>query len=237
MTDYGTNPALSLQQPFFGGERGLARFGLPELPGRAPSPALRKLYSVERAKREIDRCGTEALTEARARLAQHIEAQASGEVLLDAQQVVDFLRHSRGPKFQVAMLLHCGHPNIEVIHAKDQTPYERVYEVSMAVASAIYAQTGIAIRKAMAALEARVGTSEEMAQWAALAETFLSNTPTQNYNLPVLRRVEELIDAYGQNAMREFGGDPQRAAQAVHEAREDVARRIRAGDIDLIEDI
>jgi hypothetical protein len=149
----GMSEAESLVPPYHGGEGGLARFGLPELPGRCPPRSQRKLYAVSRAKKDIDLYGRDALAEARERLMQLTALGTNTDEIREAQQIVHFMTHSRGPKFQVAMLIHCEYRKIECIWSKDQSPYERVYELSMAVTTGIYAQTAIAIRKATAALE------------------------------------------------------------------------------------
>jgi hypothetical protein len=236
-TDIGINRAQSALTLFHGGEGGLARFGLPELPARSPPRAQRKLYAVERARKDIDLYGSAALAEARERLAQLVASGGRADQCVHAQQIVDFMRHSRGPRFQVGILMHCSYPRIEFIWSRDQSAYERVYELSMAVATGIYAQSAIAIRKAMAALETRVGTESDMAQWNALADLFLSNSPTQNHAHPQLKSVQILLDDLAQKRMRHTGGDPGATEQTLREAREDVARRIKAGDIDLISDI
>jgi hypothetical protein len=234
---FGINSAESLAPTQYAREGGLSRFGLPELPVRAPPNHLRKRVTVERAKREIEQHGSDAIKQARERLAVLTQAGASPDQLRQAQAIVDFLRHSRGPKFQVAMLIHCGYPKVEFIFARDQTAYERVYELSVGIARGIYAQGAISIRKAMAALETRIGSQPQIAQWHALADLFLSNSPAQNEAHPQLKAMQELLDGYALEILRSSGGDPRAAELGLDQAREDIAQRIRAGDIDLISDV
>lgn len=220
-----------------------------ELPARVEQPAMKlpalayelnalgtlRLYSLARVSKELNTLLPRAMTEAIARFNAIITAQdALSEVIEDAHAQVAFLRHSRGPRFQVSLLAEIGHAKIKVITVPYHSALERVRTFSFAISAALAEHPPEVVESATHLICQPVISQDIVAAHHALAEMFLANTSDGNRADPRFAALQELIDARTDEAAYVSSGNwrPVRAAQ--EKAVVEIAKRIREGEFDYI---
>ena len=208
--------------------------GLPQLPPRSTRDGKRRLMTPAIARRELDAHLAEARREALERL-QSLDAQS--DHLADARQELAYLRHGRGPKFQLSVLVELDCGKIDPVINPAQSSLERVLEIGAAIGVAIRQYQAEAVEAAMRRLHIPVLPDDVAAEYHALAELFLSNSARENFEDQRFAKAQRLVDQANERAATVVGVTPKRLAQATEATRAIIADLIRRGELELISQI
>lgn len=200
--------------------------GLPLLPAR--DATVHRRYTI-------------TLTKAGSLLGEHLAAAtleadalavgvASG-ALNAARQELDFLRHPKGPLFQLGVLQTLGASKILAVIHDSQSPLETVREIAAAALIELSEYPQTAIAEASLALNRPAYPLGGSPHQDRLAVEFLANAPEDNLADPRFATVQRLVDKATSGASRASGGKAKHINAATKKARTDVAARIRRGDM------
>ncbi len=232
-----TDNVISTQSPDLPERETLNSAGLPVLPARFPPLGKRRLFSLAMARRELAQHVPAAREEAVARIKGLIANGATQHEIDDARQLLSFLRHSRGPMFQLRILEETGAGKLQPLIRPDQSSLERVREIAAAIATAINQIPLREIERAIASLHRPWLPGDAADEHRALAERFMAGTAAENIANPRFAPLQRLVEEAGQAARITSGASPKRIAAAIAKAREQIAARICNGEIDSITEI
>ena len=156
---------------------------------------------------------------------------AAPDAISAARQELDFLRHPKGPLFQLGVLQALGASKILAVIHDSQSPLEMVREIATAVLIELneYPQTAIVQASLTHNRPAYpIGGSPHQDR---LAAEFLANTPQDNLADLRFATAQRLVERAVAAASRANGGNAKQINAAIQKARTDVAARIRRGDV------
>ena len=211
--------------------------GLPVLPNRFAPLGKRRLFSLAMARRELASHLPGALMQAVDRIKALIAEAAPQNYIDDARQELAFLRHSRGPLFQLGILTQTGAGKLQPLIMPNQTSLERVREIGAAIAIAVNQIPLRDIQRAIRSLHRPWFPDSVATTHRALADAFMAGSAADNIADPRFARLQRLVDEAGQAARATTGGNPKRIAAAITSARDAIAARIRDGEIDTITEL
>jgi cell filamentation protein len=211
--------------------------GLPLLPRRFTAAGKRRLFTLPRARTALITHLPAAREEAMEQLQALIAHSASARQIDDARQEVTFLRHARGPKFQLAVLMDIGYGKIEPVIVPNQTSLERVREISAAIAVAINQQPRMAILRAIRKIHKPLFPDDVMAGHHRLATEFLANTAEANLADDRFAHLQRLIDQRAEDVALASGSSTAAISDAIAKATADIAERIRDGELESIDEL
>lgn len=229
-----TDIVISTQSPDRADREILNSAGLPVLPARFAPLGKRRLFSLAMTRRELAQHLPAAREEAVAGIKALIANGGPQHEIDDARQLLAFLRHSRGPMFQLRILQETGAGKLQPLITPDQSSLERVREISAAIATAINQMPLRDIERAIASLHRPWLPDDATDEHRALAERFMAGTAAENIASPRLAPLQRLVEEAGQAARIASGASPKRIAAAIAKAREHIAARICNGEIDTI---
>ena len=237
MVNSMTKPVITPESPNRADRETLNSAGLPMLPARFAPSGRRRLFSFAMARRELAQHLPPAREEAVARIKALMANGAREQEIDDARQILAFLRHSRGPMFQLAILQETSTGKLQPLITPDQSSLERVREISAAIATAINQIPLRTIKRTINMLHRPWLPENAAHQNRALAERFLANTPAENMADPCFAPLQRLVDEAAQAGHITSGGKAKHIDAATTKAREAVARRICNGEIGKITEI
>jgi cell filamentation protein len=205
--------------------------GLPTLPPRDPPTGRRYLISLAQAQEELAKLLTEARAQAAERLATVRAGNAPEAELAEAYHELSFLRHAKGPMFQAALLVELGHRKIRLILSDEQSPLERVREISAAIIVAINTMPRGRVEQIVLHLHKPLDPDEAGSDNDRRAALFLANTAAANRRTAGLIAPQRVLDAIISKAGDSDGRDPRVVQAELEQARQTIAARIRAGEV------
>lgn len=204
--------------------------GMALLPSRDPPTGQRYHVSTMRSREELSKYLSAARVEAANRLAA-LERQNAPPITIDAaRQELAFVRHAKGPIYQSLLLEAAGQRSIEAAINGDQTPLERVREISAATAVALNRLPVQAVERAARTLAQPVPAPGQSPHQDRLASIFLSNTPELNRTDARFSAAQAFVDEARQRAVDRAPSDKRAPATATETARNQVAGKIRRGE-------
>lgn len=204
--------------------------GLSLLPPRDATVHRRYITTLSKAGGLL-RAHIEAATaEAADLLARLTKVNAPPDAIAAARQELGFLRHPKGPLFQLSVLQALGANKILAVIHDSQSPLETVREIAAAVLIELseYAQTAIA--QAGVALNRPAYPVGGSPHQDRLATEFMANTPQDNLADPRFVGAQRLVDNAVADASHSRGGSAKHINAATQKARSDIAARIRGGE-------
>jgi cell filamentation protein len=205
--------------------------GLPLLPARDATVHRRYITTLTKAGNLLRAHIAAATTEATDALAHLTKANAPPDAISQARQELGFLRHPKGPLFQLAVLQALGASKLLAVVHNRQSPLETVREIAVAMLIELsdynptsIAQAGIALNRAAYP----IGGSPHQDRVAA---EFLANDRLVNLADPRFATAQRLVDKAVADASRASGGKAKQINTATAKASAGVAARIRSGDM------
>jgi cell filamentation protein len=200
--------------------------GLPLLPPR--DATVHRRYSVT-----VYKAGSllrEHIAAATAEAATHAVSAAPDEIKATRQQL-GFLRHPKGPLFQLKLLESLGSGKLLAVVNDAQSPLEMVREISVAMLIALSEYSPSIITQAGLALSRPAYPIGGSPHQDRLAVEFLANTPKDNQADPRFATAQRLVNKAVSAASRSSGGNGKQINATTEKARTDIAARIRRGDV------
>jgi cell filamentation protein len=205
--------------------------GIALLPPRDPPTGQRYQVSTMRSREELSKYLSAARVEAANRLA-GLERQKAPATMIDAaKQELAFVRHEKGPIYQSLLLEAAGHRTVEAAINGNQTPLERVREISAATSVALNRLPVQAVERAARTLAQPIPAPGQSPHQDRLAAIFLSNTPELNRGDARFAFAQDIVDDARQSALIRSPGDKRASDTATDNARNQVAAKIRRGEI------
>lgn len=197
--------------------------GIAMLPTRYPPRGRRYLTPLNRARVQLEEALPSAINEAEALVAGRGDNGA-------ARQELSWLKHEKGPKFQLDLLEATSFGKIEVVSHESQGALERVREIGYGLMVGIVQQPEAAIIEAIRNLARRRYAKGGSPHLDRMADQFLSNSRVANENDPRFASLQFMLDESLRNAMILEGGDASTMASLVEILRHDLSERIRRGE-------
>jgi fido (protein-threonine AMPylation protein) len=197
--------------------------GIALLPTRYPPRGRRYLTPLNRARVQLERSLPSAIDEAEAQLA----GKAENGVAL---QELAWLRHEKGPRFQLDLLESTSFGKIEVVSHQSQGALERVREIGYGLMIGILQQPEAAIIAAIRNLARRRYAKSGSPHLDRMADQFLQNNRYANENDPRFAALQHMLDESVRNAAILEGGDASTMAALVETLRHKLSERIRRGE-------
>lgn len=204
--------------------------GLPLLPQRDATVHRRYVITSAKAGRLLREHIAAATTQAADALAHLAKANAPHDAMSVARQELGFLRHPKGPLFQLAVLGDLGIGKILAVIHDAQSPLETVREIAAAVLIALSEHSPSAIAQAGLAVDRPAYPIGGSPHQSRLAAEFLANSPQDNLADPRFTSAQRLVDRAAADASRSSGGNIKHINAATAKARADMAARIGDGD-------
>lgn len=150
-----TNPALGDAT-----QTAIGIAGLPSLPWRDPLVGRRFIMTIAKVRRELGQYLPDARDQAAEELQALISENAPAAQIDDARQLLNVMRHAKGPMFQALLLAQLGVRKIEVVIKTDQSALERALEIASGLAIAIQRQPRCVVEQAILALHKPLDPAE-----------------------------------------------------------------------------
>jgi cell filamentation protein len=205
--------------------------GLPLLPLRDATVHRRYSITLAKAGGLLKHHMAEAMAEAAEALTQLTQANAPQTQINAAHQELGFLRHPKGPLFQLGVLQALGGGKLLAVIYDSQSPLETVREIAVAMLIALREYSPAAITQASAALDCPAYPIGGSPHQERLAAEFLANNPQDNLADPRFASAQRLVDKAVSAASRSSGGNVKQINAAAEKARATIAARIRKGDM------
>lgn len=205
--------------------------GLPLLPNHDASPGRRYLQTIARARRELEDYLPEARDQAMAQVIKLTQNAAGQSQLTPASQVLAYLRHSKGPIFQAAMLDAINFGTITPALQDEHSALERVREIATAISVGIAQQTRGSLEFLIETVRVPEYAVRGSPHQDRLAALFLTNTAEQNHADPRFAACQRAVDDISAKAKRNRTSSPKRIAAKIDQTRREIAARIRSGDM------
>jgi cell filamentation protein len=205
--------------------------GLPLLPARDATVSRRYVITSAKAGRLLRAHITAATAQTAGDLARLSKVNAAQCEISAAHQELAFLRHPKGPLFQLELLETLGTAKILAVIHDAQSPLEIVREIATAVLIALSEHSPSAIAQASLALDRPIYPVGGSPHQDRLAAEFLANDPQDNLTDPRFASAQRLVDKAVSAASRSSGGNVKQINIATAKARADIAVRIRNGDV------
>lgn len=202
--------------------------GIAMLPQRAPPDGQRYRVTLAKAREELERYLPAARQQAADRLRGMIKEGAPSAAIANARTELAYVRHAKGPVYQIHLLTYLGIRQVDAVVGPQQTPLERVREIGAALGVQINAQQPTHVQRAVRALERPVLPPGHSPGQERLAEQFVKNTPEKNHADPRLAPAQAIVDAAMQTA-RDRGESSRMIGTIGESTRQFVAERIRSG--------
>ena len=138
--------------------------GLPVLPLRDPPIGRHFVVTIAKVKRDLLRCLPDARLEAAAILRALIDANTPAAQIDDARQLLNVMRHAKGPLFQALLLAEIKVRKIEAVIAPEQSPLERAHELAAGIAISLNRQPRGVVERAIGTLHKPLDPSELIGQ-------------------------------------------------------------------------
>lgn len=205
--------------------------GLPLLPPRDATIHRRYITTLSKAGHLLREHIAAATVEAAAMLDALTQATTPHREINAARQELGFLRHPKGPLFQLEVLESLGANKLLAVIHEGQSPLEVVREIATAVVIELNEYPQTAIAQASLTLNRSpylIGGSPHQDR---LAAEFLANSAQANLADPRFTTAQRLVDKAISAASRSSGGNTKQIGDATEKARADIAARIRHGDM------
>jgi cell filamentation protein len=206
-------------------------FGLPLLPPRDATVHRRYITTLRKAGRLLNAHIAAAKAEAATVLDTLTQSNAPHCEINAARQELGFLRHPKGPLFQLGLLESLGTSKILAVIHDSQSPLEIIREIATAVLIELIEYPQIAIAQASLALNRPAYPVGGSPHQDRLATEFLANSAQDNLADPRFATAQRLVDKAISAASRSSGGNAKYISAATKKARTDIAARIRKGDM------
>jgi cell filamentation protein len=205
--------------------------GLPLLPLRDATVHRRYSITLAKAGGLLKQHITQAMTEAAEALTQLTTVNAPQALINAAHQELGFLRHPKGPLFQLGVLQSLGTGKLLVVIHDSQSPLETVREIAVAMLITLREYSPAAITQASAALDRPAYPIGGSPHQDRLAAEFLANDSQDNLADPRFASAQRVVDKAVSAASRSSGGNVKQINAAAEKARTAIAARIRKGDM------
>lgn len=205
--------------------------GLPLLPPRDATIHRRYITALSKAGDLLREQIAAATAEAAAMLETLAQANAPQCAINAARQELGFLRHSKGPMFQLELLASLGANKLLAVIHEGQSPLETVREIATAVLIELNEYPQAAIAQASLAIGCPAYPIGGSPHQDRLAAEFLANSAQDNLADPRFATAQRLVDKAISAASQSSGGNVKQINAAIQKARTDIAARIRAGDV------
>jgi cell filamentation protein len=150
-----------------------------------------------------------------------------------ARQELGFLRHPKGPLFQLDILEAIGVQKVRALLHPEQSPLEIVRELSAAIAVAFHGYPTGQIAQLVRACDAPPYPAGVSPHNERLARRFLSNSASANRLDPRFAAFQRGLDEIGLGESVAGGVNAKSLADRVSQARMIAAAQIRGGEITL----
>lgn len=174
-----------------------------------------------------------ATSMATARLNDLLQSDAPQAELHFARQEQGFLRHPKGPLFQLDILEAIGVQKVRALLHPEQSPLEIVRELSSAIAVSFHGYPTSQIAQLVHACDTPACPAGVSPHNERLARTFLSNSASANRLDPRFAAFQRSLDEIGLGESVAGGVNAKSLADRVTQARMIAASRIRNGEITL----
>ena len=205
--------------------------GLPLLPPRDATIHRRYIRTLSKAGGLLRTHIVAATAQAITTLTELTKTNAPPDEIATARQELGFLRHPKGPLFQLEMLQALGASKILAVIHDSQSPLETVREIAVAMLIELNEYPRTAIAQASLRLDRPVYPIGGSPHQDRLAAEFLANTPEDNQADPRFAAAQRLVERAVSAASRSSGGNIKQTNAATEKARTDIAARIRRGDV------
>ncbi|MEK6637907.1 MAG: hypothetical protein AABY88_07460 [Pseudomonadota bacterium] len=205
--------------------------GLPILPLRDATVHRRYILTLSKAGGLLREHIAAATAEATNAIAHLVKANAPPEQLRASRQELGFLRHPKGPLFQLGVLQALGASKLLAVTHDEQSSGEIVREIAVAMLIALNEYSPTSITQASATFDHRAYPIGGSPHQDRLAAEFLANDPQGNLADPRFATAQRLVDKAVSAASRSSGGNVKQISTAAEKARADIAARIRKGDV------
>ena len=199
--------------------------GLPLLPARDATVHRRYTITLTKAGSLLGEHLAAATLEAEA-----LAARVAPGAISAARQELGFLRHPKGPLFQLGVLQALGASKILAVIHDSQSPLETVREIAAAALIELSEYPQTAIAQASLALNRPAYPLGGSPHQDRLATEFLANSPEDNQADPRFATAQRLVERAISAASQSSGGNAKHINAATKKARTDIAARIRRGD-------
>lgn len=199
--------------------------GFPLLPSRDATVHRRYITTLSKAGHLLKAHIAAAIAEATARV-----ASAPSDAISAARQELGFLRHSKGPLFQLEVLASLGVSKLLAVIHDSQSPLETVREIATAVLIELSEYPQTALAQASLALDRPADPVGGLPHQDRLAAEFLANSAQDNLADPRFANAQRLVEKTISATSRASGGNFIQINAATEKARTDIAARIRMGD-------
>ena len=200
--------------------------GFPILPPRDATVHRRYITTLSKA----DDLLREHIADATAEATTHA-VSAAPDAISAARQELGFLRHPKGPLFQLGVLQALGASKILAVIHDSQSPLEMVREIATAVLIEMNEYPQTAIAQASLTLNRPAYPIGGSPHQDRLAKEFLANSAQDNLADPRFATAQRLVERAVAAASRASGGNAKQINAATEKARTEIAARIRRGDV------
>jgi cell filamentation protein len=206
-------------------------FGLPLLPPRDATVHRRYIITVSKAGSLLRDHIAAATAEAADALMSLSKTNPPPDAIAAVRQELGFLRHPKGPLFQLRVLQALGASKLLAVIHDQQSPLEMVREIAAAVLIALSEHSPSIVAQASLMLDRPIYPVGGSPHQDRLAAEFLANTPEDNQADPRFAAAQRLVDKAISGASRSSGGNVKQINAATAKARANIAARIRKGDM------
>jgi cell filamentation protein len=207
--------------------------GLPTLPDRDMSLKRRYLRTISRARDDLEDYIHEARDEAMAEYIRLTREEAPMAQRTRVYHELAFLRHPKGPLFQVALLSAINYGTITPAIHNDQNPLGYVREIAAAIIAAIGQQPRLNLEYLIETVHVPMYSGGGSPHQDRLASQFLNHTQEQNYADQRFAACQRAVDEKMAKSKHVRKTDLDRMATQYDRACRSVAARIRVGDMML----
>lgn len=196
--------------------------GIALLPDRYPPRGRRRLTPLARARQQVNESLHAAIDEAERSLAKGGRGPA-------ALQELEWLRHAKGPLFQIALLSDIGFGKIDILVDSSHSALERVREIGYGLLVGIVQQPIVVIESALRRLKRGRYARGGSPHLDRMADQFLRNSPSANREDSRFSALQREADEIARNTSLLEGRDPVPLNMVVEQLRQQIAAQIRTG--------
>ena len=138
--------------------------GLPALPLRDPPIGRHFVVTIAKVRDELMQCLPDARDAAATQLRDLIDSNAPAAQIDDARQLLNVMRHAKGPLFQALLLAEIKVRKIEAVIAPEQSQLERAHELAAGIAISLNRQPRGIVERAIGTLHKPLDPSEFIGQ-------------------------------------------------------------------------
>ena len=207
--------------------------GMPLPPLRDPPIGKHYVTPLHKVRTLLSQQLQTAKSMATARLNDLLQSDAPQTELHYARQEQGFLRHPKGPLFQLDILEAIGVQKVRALLHPEQSPLEIVRELSSAIAVSFHGYATSQIAQLVRACDTPTYPAGVSPHNERLARRFLSNSASANRFDPRFAAFQRSLDEIGLGESVAGGVNAKSLADRVSQARLIAAAQIRNGEINL----